>query len=132
MPQLDDASVSLFESRCNRETRVDTPRTPTTATVIHGTASMGPWPVGCGGTDPMRVLLVPDGARPIATTLVPTEIESSLPAEMSIAKVPVSSARTVNAGRLPTRTSTTDKPRNPIPVTASCGEALSVDAPNCT
>jgi len=83
----------------------------------HGTRSTGPVPLGRGGTEPTRVLLVPDGALPSATTLVPAVIASAAAAGAVTVSVPVLSTRAKNAGRLPTRTETTDRPRKPTPPT---------------
>ena len=65
----------------------------------------------------MRILLVPEGERPRATTLVPTEIESDVAGAMDRLNVPVWSTRTARTAPLPTRTVTTERPRNPTPDT---------------
>ena len=74
-------------------------------------------PLGRGGTEPTSVLLVPEGARPSATTLVPAVMASAAAAGAVTTSVPVRSTRARNAGLLPTRTETTDRPRNPTPPT---------------
>ena len=108
------------------------------ASAIQGTRSTGPVPFGLGGTDPTSVLLVPDGDRPSATTLVPAEIASPADGGAVTDRVPVESTRARNTGWLPTRTVTVDRPRNPTPptwrplpcgVTAALGTTTPVPRP---